>query len=664
MRIIIACSRNLVEKRKNSIDVLRKVLTDLRHENELLEIGVNPYESNLFIENFEPDIVWNMGVRNDFNDHTFFPALMESLGISYTGNGTSFFSVHNKLNISRAVLSDNGIISSEGVFFTPSELKLAKIPFRKFNVRDNIHFDNSILYTTADLSDSEKIKEEICSKNFDGVIVEKCYIRNFSVCFLDGFHGKILDISERKDDISVQLKDDDEIIARKIRLISRNIIKKINLRDYGIIDFSMDEKGRIYFSKFDVFCDISENSIFGKSLKRNNIEIKDFVRTIIRNVTKRSGIIRNRTKIVLSRDTARTKGIVIGRFQTGKLNSITDIKGIRVGHFTRFEDNVDIPGSRDTSSVRTGVTAIIPAKDIYQRRMIAGGFVLNGVGEMAGLTQVMEWGLLETPILLTNSMSVGKVHDGVVNYMQKIYPDLGVRSDVVLPVVGETDDSFLNDVRVGINRAGDAISAIESAKGGKIQQGSVGAGTGMITCDFAGGIGTSSRIVPLQEGGFTVGVLVLSNFGKMKNLTIDGKVVGRELDREMPEDMRRKVNYGSIIVVVATDAPLNSSQLNRLSKRAALGLGRAGSYAGYTSGEIIIAFSTSNRIPRISGNRFLTIRFVSDEHIDPLYEATVEATEEAIINAIFCSSGMNGRNGRQAPAIDQEKVKNILGINE
>jgi L-aminopeptidase/D-esterase-like protein len=259
-------------------------------------------------------------------------------------------------------------------------------------------------------------------------------------------------------------------------------------------------------------------------------------------------------------------------------------------------------------------------------------------------------------------MSVGKVHDGIINYMQKIYPDLGVRSDVVLPVVGETDDSFLNDVRVGINKASDAVWAIENASNGKIQQGSVGAGTGMITCDFAGGIGTSSRIVPLQEGGFTVGVLVLSNFGKMRNLTIDGCVVGRKLDSRVPEDLRRKVNYGSIIIVVATDAPLNSSQLNRISKRAALGLGRTGSYAGYTSGEIIIAFSTANRIPRVSNGKFLTIKFLSDNHIDPIYEATVEATEEAIINAIFCSSGMTGRDGRQALPIDHNAVLEILGL--
>jgi L-aminopeptidase/D-esterase-like protein len=313
--------------------------------------------------------------------------------------------------------------------------------------------------------------------------------------------------------------------------------------------------------------------------------------------------------------------------------------------------------------VRTGVNAVLPAeKDIYRKRLVAGGFVLNGVGEMAGLTQVLEWGWIETPILLTNSVSVGRVHDGVGKHMTKRNPGIGVESDVVLPVVGETDDSFLNDVRCGVNSSEDAQKAIAAAASGPVPQGSVGAGTGMMSFDFAGGIGTASRTLLLEEGGFTVGVLVLSNFGRMVNLTIDGSVVGRALDPLFHREGRRENSYGSAIVIVATDAPLLASQLNRLSKRAALGLGRVGSHAASTSGEIVVAFSTVNRAPRTAAtpDKFLNIKFIADPFINPLYEAVIEATEEAVLNAIFCSNGMTGRENRSAPAIPQDKVDEIL----
>jgi L-aminopeptidase/D-esterase-like protein len=281
---------------------------------------------------------------------------------------------------------------------------------------------------------------------------------------------------------------------------------------------------------------------------------------------------------------------------------------------------------------------------------------------MAGLTQVLEWGWLETPILLTNSVSVGRVHQGVVNHMRKRNPQIGVDSDVVLPVVGETDDSFLNDVRLGVNSGEEAQKAIAAAASGSVAQGSVGAGTGMMSFDFAGGIGTASRTLMQEEGGFTLGVLVLSNFGRMVNLTIDGCVAGRQLNALYPKEGRRENSYGSAIVVVATDAPLLASQLTRLSKRAALGLGRVGSHAASTSGEIVIAFSTANRTPRsaVLPGKFLNIKFIADPFINPLYEAAIEATEEAVLNAMFCSNGMTGREQRMAPAIPQDKVDEIL----
>jgi len=313
--------------------------------------------------------------------------------------------------------------------------------------------------------------------------------------------------------------------------------------------------------------------------------------------------------------------------------------------------------------VRTGVTAVLPGNgDPFQRRVVASGFVLNGVGEMAGLTQALEWGYLETPILLTNSLSVGRVHNGVVAHMVGKHPEIGTHEDVVLPLVGETDDSFLNDTRVGIATGRDAQEAISSARGGPVAQGSVGAGTGMVTFDFAGGIGTSSRCVEIDGRTFTLGTLVLSNFGRMCNLTIDGRVVGRELDAAFDASVRRQNSYGSIIVVVATDVPLLPSQLERIAKRAALGLGRAGSHAASTSGEIVVAFSTANRVPRAASrpSPFSSLRFVADAHINTLYEAAIETTEEAILNAMFCSVGMTGRSGRYAPAIPQNTVLELL----
>ncbi|MCK4516289.1 MAG: P1 family peptidase, partial [Spirochaetaceae bacterium] len=313
-------------------------------------------------------------------------------------------------------------------------------------------------------------------------------------------------------------------------------------------------------------------------------------------------------------------------------------------------------------AARTGVTAILPATgDIFERHLVAGGFVLNGIGEMMGLTQVLEWGWLETPILLTNTLSVGDVHAGVVSHMNERY-GLGIKTDVVIPVVGETDDSFLNDVRLRAVTGDDVRLAIKGAQTGPVEQGSVGAGTGMTTFDFAGGIGSASRVVSVGSGDSALGVLVLSNFGKMRNLTIEGACIGKTLDGILPKEGRREYSYGSIIVVLATDAPLLPNQLSRIAKRAALGLGRTGSYAASTSGEIIIAFSTGNRLVRRERNetRHLSMRFISDTNINPLYEAAIEATEEAVLNAIFCSSGVIGRQGHASPPIPADEVRKIL----
>ena len=315
--------------------------------------------------------------------------------------------------------------------------------------------------------------------------------------------------------------------------------------------------------------------------------------------------------------------------------------------------------------MRTGVTAIIPYDNVFLERAIAGAFVLNGAGELTGVHQLQEWGLLETPILLTNTMSVGKVSDALVKWVTRRVPGIGDQLDVLIPVVGECDDSYLNDA-VGRNiRSEHVYRALESAASGPVAEGSVGAGTGMVTCDFKAGIGTSSRRVPAPEGSYTVGVLVETNFGAMHNLRVDGVPIGQLLEPEFEGVARREHNYGSIIVVVATDAPLLSQQLTRLCKRAALGVGRAGSYAGHDSGEIIIAFSTANRLPRAplapqqNGARIEMVHRIDvllDRAIDPLYEAVIEATEEAIVNALCAADSMRGKDGHFAPGLPLDRL--------
>jgi len=316
--------------------------------------------------------------------------------------------------------------------------------------------------------------------------------------------------------------------------------------------------------------------------------------------------------------------------------------------------------ARGHGPVRTGVTCVLPSETVFTERLLGGTFVLNGAGEVAGLTQVAEWGLVETPILLTNTMSVGKVADAAVKWMTKRHPGIGAEEDVILPVVGECDDSYLNDAVGRHIRSSHVYKAIDEATTGPVAEGSVGAGTGMITCDFKSGIGTSSRKVAAEVGVYTVGVLVLSNFGVMPNLRIDGVPVGEVLWPEYRERPRRVDNYGSIIVVIATDAPMLPSQLGRLCKRAALGVGRAGSYAAHGSGEILLAFSTANRVPRVTAGMTHQLTTLLDQATGPFYEAVIEATEEAIVNSLCMADSMVGQNGNFAPALPLDRVVDLL----
>jgi len=362
----------------------------------------------------------------------------------------------------------------------------------------------------------------------------------------------------------------------------------------------------------------------------------------------------------MSRARVRDLGLAPGRFAPGPFNAITDVTGVRVGHSTLIRDDTSSSGA--TRHVRTGVTAVLPNEtNIFEQRVFGSGFVLNGAGEVAGLTQVMEWGLIETPILLTNTLSVGSVSSGVVQHMLKRFPGIGREQDVIIPMVGECDDSWLNDIRGGHVTDEHVAEAIDSAASGPVAEGNVGGGTGMITCDFKGGIGTSSRVLPASDGGHTIGVLVMSNFGHVRDLRMAGIPVGSILADEYEVLARREHSYGSIIAIVATDAPLLSYQLHRVAKRAALGIGRAGSHAAHGSGEIVVAFSTGNTVPHHADDRVTNVSFLLDPSLNPIYEACIEATEEAILNAICQGESMHGADGHFSPALPLDRVREIIG---
>ena len=356
-----------------------------------------------------------------------------------------------------------------------------------------------------------------------------------------------------------------------------------------------------------------------------------------------------------ARPRLRDLGISIGQFAPGPLNAITDVPGVKVGHATIIRDAAQAGSER--GPVRTGVTAIWPnAGDVFDERLLGGYFVLNGAGEMSGLIQVQEWGLIETPILLTNTLSVGTVSEATVQYMLDRHPGIGLEQDVIIPLVGECDDSHLNDIRGRHVKARHVIDALDKAKGGPVEEGNVGGGTGMITCDLKGGIGTASRRLPDEDGGYTIGLLVMSNFGRLEDLRLDGIPVGEALLPIFPDLARRRSLYGSIIAVLGTDAPLTSHQLNRLCKRVALGIGRVGSFAAHGSGEIILAFSTANTVPRVRQRSLIHLSILADAGLDPLYRAAVECTEEAIWNALCAARDISGPNGIHARAVPSDVI--------
>ena len=337
----------------------------------------------------------------------------------------------------------------------------------------------------------------------------------------------------------------------------------------------------------------------------------------------------------------------------GPLNAITDIKGVEVGHTTLISG--EGPLKVGSGPVRTGVTAILPRGRNSTDGVFAGWFTENGNGEMTGTTWVEESGLLDGPVMITNTHSVGVVRDAVIAWKVKQgHPDMeGYWWS--LPVVAETWDGYLNDINGFHVKPEHALHALDSAHGGPVEEGNVGGGTGMICNEFKGGIGTSSRVLDAKHGGYTVGVLVQCNYGDRSQLRIAGVPVGKEI----PENPAYGRDQGSIIVVVATDAPLIPTQLKRVAKRVTLGLGRDGSYSGDGSGDIFIAFSTAN--PGAIGSKGIHhIRMLPNGDLDPIFLATVQATEEAVINAMVAAETMTGINNRKVIALPHDRLREVL----
>ena len=348
--------------------------------------------------------------------------------------------------------------------------------------------------------------------------------------------------------------------------------------------------------------------------------------------------------------------------KTGPLNAITDVEGLLVGHSTIIEGSgKNVVGE---GPVRTGVTAIFPRGKKYSP-VYANWYSLNGNGEMTGTTWVTESGFLETPIMITNTNSVGVVRDAVLKWFVDVDWYKGQDWWYIYPVVAETYDGFMNDIYGFHVKEEHVLEAISDAKGGLVREGNVGGGTGMLCLGFKGGIGTSSRVIQIDENEYTVGVLVQANFGSKRLLTIAGVPVGEELqdtlnyEYKAPPQSRRQDGDGSIIVVVATDAPLLSHQLKRIAQRVPLGIGLTGGRGSNGSGDIFIAFSTANE-EAFSRDKITTSESLPNDRISPLFDATTRATEEAIINAMIAAEDMEGINGNKAYALPHDLLQEVL----
>ncbi|MGC4376456.1 P1 family peptidase [Fictibacillus sp. Mic-4] len=342
---------------------------------------------------------------------------------------------------------------------------------------------------------------------------------------------------------------------------------------------------------------------------------------------------------MLGQKRIRDFGVEIGNLETGHYNSITDIKGVTVGHVTLSGQNR-----------QTGVTAIIPHQgNLFKEKLIAASHVINGFGKTIGTIQINELGTLETPIILTNTLSVGTAADALIEYMLETNPEIGRTTGTVNPVIAECNDMFLNDIRARCITKEHVFQAIKNASS-EFKEGTAGAGCGMLCYSLKGGIGTSSRLMKLEHGSYTMGVLVLTNFGSLDDLKINGKAVGKEL-KEVIRGSYEEKDKGSVIIIVGTDLPVSTRQLNRIIKRAVTGLARTGSIITTGSGEVAIGFSTATKIPHENPSHLLSIPMIHEEEIDIAFRAVGEATEEAVLNSLVTATHVVGRDGNERPAL-------------
>ncbi|MCP8615883.1 DmpA family aminopeptidase [Salirhabdus salicampi] len=334
----------------------------------------------------------------------------------------------------------------------------------------------------------------------------------------------------------------------------------------------------------------------------------------------------------------RDYGVTIGELATGPRNAITDVEGVTVGQVTL-----------SNGEQQTGVTAILPHQgNTFQEKLIGSSHVLNGFGKTTGTVQLAELGTLETPIVLTNTLSVGVAMDAVISYMLEHNREIGRTTGTVNPVVGECNDMLLNDIRAGFVGKEHVLQALETADS-NFDEGAVGAGTGTLCYSLKGGIGSASRKIKLDHGIYTIGVLVQSNFGILRDLTVNGKYVGQELKDYIERDYEEK-DKGSIMMVVATDLPVSERQLNRMIKRTANGLARTGSIMTNGSGEIAIGFSTATTIPHANNKDIISTKMIHDDDLDVAFRAVGEATEEAVLNSLVTAHEVVGRDGNKRPA--------------
>ena len=356
---------------------------------------------------------------------------------------------------------------------------------------------------------------------------------------------------------------------------------------------------------------------------------------------------------------ARSLGIVIGYMEPGPLNAITDVPGVRVGHVTLVSG--EGPLIVGEGPVRTGVTAILPHEGILSKEAChAADFTLNGNGELTGVGLVRQRGLLAAPILFTNTSSVGNAYDGALEWMMDRDPTLFNRGYRIEPIVGETWGDFLNDTAGRHVRPEHAYEAIETAQSGPVEEGCVGGGTAMRAFNFKAGIGTASRIVTCADTRYTVGVIVQSNFGRRDQLRVDGVPVGREMPDRMPQRGSDKKNK-SLLVAVATDAPLIPVQLQRLCKRASMGLARTGAISSHGSGDLFIAFSTGKNVVQ---EQPVDLFVLKNRWISHLHQAVIEATEEAILNSLTMAHSMTGRDGNTYHALPLDRLVKIMRAHE